>query len=120
MDFVLSTKAHAKIVRIDASKAEEVDGFVSLITASDIQGEKILGPIAHDEEAIASAEVHHIGQIVAAVCSTSRYGARMAAKAVVVEYEELPAIVSLADAVEKKSFFPLLFQKPGEEEAEIH
>jgi len=120
MDFVCSTKAHARIVRIDVSPAEKVDGFVDMITAADIKGEKMLGPIAHDEEAIASEEVHHVGAIIAAVCATSRYAARVAAKAVIVEYEELPAIVSLEEAIEKKSFLPLLFQDPGDVEAQVH
>mmetsp|Transcript_70545 Transcript_70545/g.169008 ORF Transcript_70545/g.169008 Transcript_70545/m.169008 type:complete len:1398 (+) Transcript_70545:52-4245(+) len=120
IDFVLSTKAHAKILKIDSSKAKKVEGFVELVTSEDIPGEKVLGPIAHDEEAIASEEVFCVGQIVAAVCATSRYAARVAAKAVVVEYEDLPAVVGLQDAIEKGSFFPLLFQNPGEDEAEIH
>jgi xanthine dehydrogenase/oxidase len=120
MDFVLSTKAHARIKSIDASKAEQVEGFVDLITAADIQGENMLGPIAHDEEAIASEEVYHVGQILAAVCATSKYAARVAAKAVVVEYEDLPSVVSLEQAIEQESFFPLLFQDPGDEEAQIY
>lgn len=120
LDFVLSTKAHARIKSIDVSKAREIEGFVDIILSSDIQGKKIIGPIAHDEEAIASDEVHHVGAIVAAVCSTSRYGARVAAKAVIVEYEELPSVVSLEEAVKQKSFFQLMFQDPGDVEAQIH
>mmetsp|Transcript_81483 Transcript_81483/g.154700 ORF Transcript_81483/g.154700 Transcript_81483/m.154700 type:complete len:1475 (+) Transcript_81483:114-4538(+) len=120
LDFVLSTKAHARILRIDASPARAVEGFVDIITASDIKGEKILGPIAHDEEVIASEEVLHVGHIVACVCATSKYAARVAAKAVIVEYEDLPAIVGLEEAVAKESFFQLMFQNPGDVESEIH
>jgi len=121
MDFVLSTKAHAKVLSIDDSRAKTIEGYVALITAKDVKGENWLGPIAHDEEALASEEVNSVGSVIAAVCSKSRYGARMAAKAVEVTYEELPAIVSLEDAVEKESFHKLLFMKdPNEVEAEIH
>lgn len=120
LDFVLSTKAHARILKIDASCAREVEGFVDIVTAADIKGERLLGPIAHDEEAICSEEVHCVGAIVAVVCAETRYAARVAAKAVAVEYEELPAVIGLEEAVAKNSFIPLLFQNPGEEEAEIH
>merc|ERR1711871_976519 len=60
IDFVMSTKAHARILHINAARAKELDGFVDIITAADIPGKKLLGPIAHDEEIIASDEVHHV------------------------------------------------------------
>jgi len=120
LDFVLSTKAHAKIIRIDGSLARKVDGFVDLVTAADVKGSNATGPIAHDEELLATKEVHCVGQVIAVVCANSRYSARVAAKAVEVEYEQLPAIVSLEQAVQEGSFFDLLFQNPGEKEAQIH
>eukprot|EP00929_Paragymnodinium_shiwhaense_P046791 TRINITY_DN23806_c0_g1_i1.p1 TRINITY_DN23806_c0_g1~~TRINITY_DN23806_c0_g1_i1.p1 ORF type:complete len:1435 (+),score=412.96 TRINITY_DN23806_c0_g1_i1:91-4395(+) len=118
--FVCSTKAHAKILKIDASKAQEVPGFVDLVTAEDIRGKNITGPLATDEEAMASKEVHYLGQVIATVCATSKHAARLAAKLVKVEYEELPSVIGLEDAIEQKSFHPLFFQQPGDLEAEIH
>merc|ERR1712190_182501 len=116
----MSTKAHARILRVDASKAKDVPGYVDIVTHKDVYGSNMTGPVAHDEEAFASSEVHYLGQVIAAVCATSRYAARVAAKSVVVEYEELPAIIGVEDAVQKGSFFNLLFQNPGEQEAELH
>mmetsp|Transcript_48329 Transcript_48329/g.127956 ORF Transcript_48329/g.127956 Transcript_48329/m.127956 type:complete len:1342 (-) Transcript_48329:125-4150(-) len=120
MDFVLSTKAHARILGIDSSRAKEVEGFVDLITAQDIRGENLTGPISHDEEALASKEVHCVGAVVAVVCATSRGAARVAARAVTVEYEELPYVCGLKEAIDQGSFFPLNFQQPGDVTAEIH
>merc|ERR1719218_372375 len=80
------------------------------------------GPVVHDEEALATEEVHCVGQVIAAVCATSRAAARAAARAVLVEYRELPAVVGLEEAVAAGSFFPLLFQDkvPDRQEAQIH
>jgi xanthine dehydrogenase/oxidase len=120
LDFVMSTKAHARVTRLDASRARQVPGFVDIVTAEDVVGDNITGPIAHDEEVFATKEVHYFGQIIAAVCATSRYAARVAAKAVIVEYEVLPAIVGIEDAVKQGSLFNLMFQDEGDQEAEVH
>lgn len=54
-----STKAHARILNIDISKAENCPGFVRFFSAKDVSGENHLGPIIHDEEVFASIEVKH-------------------------------------------------------------
>lgn len=55
---VLSTRAHAKILNIDASKALSLEGVVAFYSAKDIPDDhRYHGPIFHDEEVFASREV---------------------------------------------------------------
>lgn len=55
---VLSTRAHAKILRIDPSKALSVEGVVSFFSSKDIAEDKRwVGPVFHDEEVFASEKV---------------------------------------------------------------
>lgn len=55
---VLSTKAHANIVRIDASKALELDGVVAFYSAEDVpEQNRWVGPVFHDEEVFVSKKV---------------------------------------------------------------
>lgn len=56
---VTSTKTHAKILRINTSKAEECPGFVRFFGAGDVSGSNHTGSIFHDEEVFASNEVKH-------------------------------------------------------------
>ncbi|KAJ1949796.1 hypothetical protein FBU59_000985 [Linderina macrospora] len=102
---VLSTRSHAQILSIDPSKALAMDGVhPKLFTASDIPGSNLWN-IWRDEEILASKEVHFYGQIIAAVAAKDRDVARRAADAVEIEYEDLPAIYSIDEAIEQESFF---------------
>ncbi|KAJ1937885.1 hypothetical protein FBU59_004619 [Linderina macrospora] len=102
---VLSTRSHARILSIDPSKALAMDGVhPKLFTASDIPGSNLWN-IWRDEEVLASKEVHFHGHIIAAVAAKDRDVARRAADAVEIEYEDLPAIYSIDQAIEQESFF---------------
>jgi xanthine dehydrogenase/oxidase len=58
MAFVLSTRAHAKLVKVDPSEALNLNGVVAFYDANDIPGERrIIGPIVHDEEVFVSERV---------------------------------------------------------------
>ncbi|KAJ1965923.1 hypothetical protein GGI12_000444 [Dipsacomyces acuminosporus] len=105
MALVMSQKAHARIVSIDASKALELPGVQKVLTAKDVPGSNKWN-IFHDEEILPSDEVHYVGQPVALVLADSQKVAQEAARSLVkVEYEELPAILGVREAVEKQSFF---------------
>lgn len=60
---VMSSKAHAIIKSIDASKARELPGFIEIFDHRDIKGVNHCGPIHHDEEVFVSREVQHVGQV---------------------------------------------------------
>ena len=101
---VMSTKAHALIKNVDASKALSLDGVHEFITYQDFKHNKI-GAIVKDEEILASNEVFFAGQPIGFIVAESRRLAKTAALLVKVEYEPLEEIITIEDAIKKNSFF---------------
>ena len=79
---VLSPHAHARIRRIDFSRALAAPGVVAAITASDIPGKNDIAPIRSDEPLLAADLVEYDGQPVAAIAAATLDEARAAAKLV--------------------------------------
>jgi xanthine dehydrogenase/oxidase len=104
--FVASSKPHARITKIDAATAMAMPGVAGIYFAADIPGGNDIGAVIHDEELFASDTVTCVGQPIGVVAADSEAAAREAARAVVVEYEELPAIISIDDAIKAESFMP--------------
>uniref|UniRef100_A0A672MPT4 Xanthine dehydrogenase n=1 Tax=Sinocyclocheilus grahami TaxID=75366 RepID=A0A672MPT4_SINGR len=103
---VTSTKAHALIKSIDTSDAMAVPGVVAFISAKDIPGSNMTGPVVYDETVFADDKVTCVGHIVGAFVADTQAHAQRAAKAVKISYEELqPVIVTIQDAIANKSFF---------------
>ncbi|MEC7490158.1 MAG: xanthine dehydrogenase family protein molybdopterin-binding subunit [Pseudomonadota bacterium] len=93
-----SPYAHARIVSCDVSAALEVPGVVASFTGDDI-GYNYIGPFVHDETAIAKGKVRYIGEPVAAVAAVDQLTARRAVALIEIEYEELPAVLSIDQAM---------------------
>lgn len=95
---------HARIKSIDTSKARKVPGVVALITRDDIlqdQGiEPYYGPVFKDQTIVAVEKVRHVGDPVAAVAATTLDAAEEALRAIEVDYEELPAVLDVQEALE--------------------
>ncbi|KAJ9595230.1 hypothetical protein L9F63_013467, partial [Diploptera punctata] len=109
LSLVLSTKAHAEIVSIDASQAISMDGVHAFFSAEDLQGSKFKNNhgIIHDDEVFAAGKVTTQGQVIGAVVADNQIIAQRAAKLVKVTYKDLqPIIITIEDAIEKQSFFP--------------
>lgn len=106
--FVLSAKAHAKIISVDASKALEQPGIFAFYSAKDLTPEQNkIGPIFHDEEMFASEKVISQGQTIGVIVGIDQATAQAAARQVKVEYEEIqPIIVTMEDAIKLNSFYP--------------
>ena len=106
--FVRSIYAHARINGVDASEALKAPGVVAVFTGKDVS-EKI-GPVpcagnlpelkVPDHRVLATDKVYFVGHPIAAVVAADAYAARDAAELVVVDYEELPAVVD-AEAAAK-------------------
>jgi carbon-monoxide dehydrogenase large subunit len=112
--FLRSPHAHARIVRIDLKDALACPGVVKIVTAEDwtkagfgklvcvhpmpsTDGRpmrEVLRPV------FASKEVHHVGDVVAAVVAETRYEALDVLDAIEVEYEPLPAAASTGEALD--------------------
>ncbi|XP_076238841.1 xanthine dehydrogenase rosy isoform X2 [Calliopsis andreniformis] len=104
---VLSTRAHAKILKIDATKALSLEGVVAFYSAKDVPAENLrYGPIFHDDELFASEKVCSHGQVIGAIVAVNQSISQKAARMVQVEYENLePVILSMEDAISQRSFF---------------
>ncbi|KAM3436743.1 hypothetical protein MY4824_004164 [Beauveria thailandica] len=107
--WVLSTEARAKILSIDYSKALDMPGVVDYIDAKDMPDEEAnkFGPPHFDERFFAEGEVFTAGQAIAMILATSANKAAEAARAVKVEYETLPCILTMEEAIEQESFHPV-------------
>jgi carbon-monoxide dehydrogenase large subunit len=124
--FVRSPHAHARIVSIDAGPATAMAGVAAVLTGADLKADGI-GPLPdgaglkradgkdmcgapHDALAIDTAR--YVGEPVAAVIAQTRMQAEDAAEQVRVEYQALPAVVTIEAATAKGA--PLLWaQAPG-------
>jgi carbon-monoxide dehydrogenase large subunit len=111
--FLRSPHAHARIVSIDTEAGRALPGVVAVVTGADLQraGCKPLGsqPIfpapggkpapKTPRHALASERVRFVGEPVAAVVAETLDQARAARDAIGVEYDELPAVAQLDDAI---------------------
>ncbi|WP_309080592.1 xanthine dehydrogenase molybdopterin binding subunit [Zhihengliuella sp.] len=100
---VQSTHAHARILRLDPAPAADVPGVVRVITAEDIPGVNDQGA-KHDEPMLPVEEVMFYGQPLAWVLGEDLEAAKAGAAAVVVDYEPLPSLVTIRDAIEAGSY----------------
>lgn len=103
---ILSRKPHARILSIDDSGAKCSPGFAGIFFAKDVPGDKMIGPVISDEELFATEFVTCVGHVIGVVVADTHQNAKLAAKKVHVEYEELPAILSIQDALKANSFHP--------------
>lgn len=96
---VRSPHAHARIVKIDASKAEALDGVKAVVTRADFP-EGLTGEDWNlQENTIAGERALYDGHAVAAVAATTALLAQEAARLVEVEYEVLPHVIEVDDAI---------------------
>jgi CO/xanthine dehydrogenase Mo-binding subunit len=93
--------ARARLIGIDTSAAERVPGVRLVFTAADLpQPVPRFGPQFRDRPPLAVGETKYHGEPVAAVAADTKDAAEEAARLVQVEYEELPAIVTIAGALD--------------------
>jgi xanthine dehydrogenase large subunit len=100
---VAALHARARVVAIDVARALGHPGVLRVLRAADVPGDNDVGPARHDEPLFPS-EVSFHGQPVAWVLAETEEAARHAAGLVHVEYEPLPAILSIEQALREESF----------------
>lgn len=101
---VRSPHHHARIRRVDTSKAEAMPGVMRIIQGADVPVNlntllSLLDFGRDDEPVLATSKVCYIGEPVVAVLATSEALAHDAANAVRVEYEELPHVLDVEEAL---------------------
>jgi 4-hydroxybenzoyl-CoA reductase subunit alpha len=82
---------HARIKRIDTSRAEKLDGVVAVVVGKDAPNPFGILPVGHDEYALALDKVRYVGDNVACVAAVSEAIAEKALELIEVNYELLPA-----------------------------
>ena len=108
LSILRSPIAHARITRIDASAARELPGVVAVYTGADLAAELGVLPCAWpvtpdmvhpDHHPLAVDEVRHVGEAVAVVVARDRYTAADALESIEVDYDALPAVTDMLEAV---------------------
>ena len=96
---VRSTVPHARIKDIDFSAALAMEGVLGTLVGAETPNSFGIMPVSEDEHALAIDTVRFVGDSVAAVAAISEDIAHAAALAVKIEYELLPTIASVAEAL---------------------
>ncbi|KAI0136776.1 molybdopterin binding aldehyde oxidase/xanthine dehydrogenase [Xylariales sp. AK1849] len=118
---VFSTRPHAKILSRDYSAALDIPGVVDVVDRDDLHSpnDNKWGAPNFDDLFFAEDEVFTAGQPIAIILATSQARAAEGVRAVNIEYETLPAIYTMEEAIEQESFhkFYRYIKKGDTEEA---
>jgi len=103
---IKSPVAHGELIGegIDREAVLAMHGVIAVYTAKDIPGENNCGPIIHDDPFLAEGTVQFLGQPVAVVVARDMLYAREAAHQAKVNVKELPAILTIEDAMAAQQF----------------
>jgi len=108
-----SPYAHARITRIDKSKAEALNGVAVVLTGAEIAKmpgvDPHFGPAFRDQPILAVEKVCYVGDPVVAVAAVDRRTAEDSLQLVEVDYEPLPAVFDVLEAVKPGS--PLVHEQ---------
>lgn len=101
---------HARIRRIDATKARAMPGVLAILTRDNLNvASNSFGAYVRDQQIIANEKVRYVGDMVAAVAAGEPGIAGDALELIEVEYQELPAVFTIEDAL--KDGAPLVHEK---------
>jgi CO/xanthine dehydrogenase Mo-binding subunit len=92
-----SNYSHALLLSIDTSEAKKLHGVIAVITGEDMPF--VHGESMADEPFLATEKVRYKGEAVAAVAAVDEETAEEALRLIKVEYEELPAVLDVHEAV---------------------
>jgi xanthine dehydrogenase large subunit len=100
-----SERVHARIRRLDVSAVHGYGGVAAVLTAADVPGSNDVSPIGrHDDPIFATDKVEFVGQVLFAVAADDIATARAAARLAIVEYEDLPPVLTVEQALAQGSF----------------
>ena len=104
VDFVGAPIAHGRLISLDISEASRAPGVAAIITAADIPGHNLFGPIIKDEHLLVSDEITFLGDPVCIIAAQTRAQLRAAKKLVKMQIEKREPIFSIDDAIAARSF----------------
>lgn len=95
-----SEYAHAFIKHIDTAQAKSIPGVVDVVTANDmLPNVPLFGSVTSDQPILASNKVRYHGEPIAVVLATDKATAALAVKQIKVDYEELPHVCTVEEAL---------------------
>src|SRR5215468_4016329 len=100
-----SPHPHARIKRIDTSRADKLDGVFAVVVGADAPNPYGILPVGHDEHALAIDKVRYVGDNVACVVAEDEATAERALELIDVEYELLPAYFAPEDSMKTERDF---------------
>jgi 4-hydroxybenzoyl-CoA reductase alpha subunit len=95
-----STHPHARLVSVDTTRAEQVDGVHLVLTGDAFPIPYGILPVSHDEHALCRDKVRFVGDPVAAVIARDEVTADLAVKLIDVAYDPLRTFASPSDSLE--------------------
>ncbi|MEG2673397.1 MAG: 2Fe-2S iron-sulfur cluster-binding protein, partial [Ruthenibacterium sp.] len=97
---VRSAYPRARVTAIHTEAAKALPGVACVLTAAELPGAKIVGHLKHDYDVLIGVgqETHFLGDGIALIAAETPEILEAAKKLVTVEYEELPPVLSVADA----------------------
>ncbi|TMF90296.1 MAG: aldehyde oxidase [Chloroflexi bacterium] len=90
---------HARILRVDPSRAQTLPGVLAVLTGDDLPVKFGILPVSQDEEALARDKVRYVGDPIAAVAATDEWVADEALDLIDVQFTELPHFMSIPQAL---------------------
>lgn len=94
-----SPHAHARIRRLEVARARRLPGVHAVLTAREIPGRNLIPMVQQDWPVLAESEARHVGEAVALVAAESREAVTRALAAIEVDYEPLPALLDMEEAL---------------------
>jgi selenium-dependent xanthine dehydrogenase len=113
-----SAYPHARLKRVDTSKAKAMPGVVAVLTAEDVPGRKEFGIHEIDWPVLCYDKVRYVGDAIALVAAESEAIAEAALKLIEVEYEPLPVVSNPKQAAQPAA--PLVHEQPEKFSKQAH
>jgi CO/xanthine dehydrogenase Mo-binding subunit len=103
MQVLRSPHPHARIKRLDVSRAKALRGVEAVVTCDDVPGKDNYGVFIEDQPTLARGVVRYVGEAVAAVAAETVDIARAALKLIEVDYEPLPGLFDPEEAMKPQA-----------------
>jgi xanthine dehydrogenase large subunit len=104
VDYAGAPTACGQIRKVDFTAARSVPGVLGFFTARDLPGHNIFGPIFQDEPFLVDQLISYFDQPVVVVAAVDREAAYLASKAIRIEVDEQPPILTIEQAIAAQSF----------------
>lgn len=101
---IRSPHPHARIRSVDTSAARAIEGVVAVLTAEDVPGTNMHGLIRRDQEVFARERVRYMGDALGVVVAATPKIAERAVQAVVIDYEALPVVATMEQALAEQAY----------------